>query len=98
MLYDRIQTLCHENKTNFAQLERVLGFGNGTLHKWESATPGIDKVQAIADYFHISMEELLGRGIYKYSDEAKKIAAQFDELPEEKKNLLKCYLGVIQVR
>ncbi len=96
MLYDKIQELCRKKKTNFAQLERALGFGNGTLHKWESSIPGIDKVQSVAKYFGITVDELLGTGIYKYSDDAKKIATQFDELPEDRKNLLKCYLGVIR--
>lgn len=96
MLIDKIQELCRKHNTNFAQLERTLGFGNGTLQKWDKSIAGVDKIRAVADHFSVSVDELLERGIFRYSDEAKRLAAQYDELPEEKRDLVRCYLGVIK--
>jgi transcriptional regulator with XRE-family HTH domain len=96
LLVKKIQELCRRNNTNFAQLERALGFSNGMLQKWDRSVPGLDKVQAVADYFKISIDELLDRGIFKFSDEAQLIAAQYDGLPSEKRDLIRCYIGVIK--
>lgn len=96
MIYNKIQAFCRKNNTNFAQLEKALGFGKGTMQKWNKSNPGIDKVQAVADHFGVSVDELLERGVFKHSEESQKIAAQFEELNEEKRNLVKCYLEVIK--
>lgn len=43
------------------QLEEKLGYGNGTINRWRTSMPGIDKVQAVADQFNVSVDYLLGR-------------------------------------
>ena len=45
----------------FAELERILGFSNGQIRRWEKTKPGIDKIQKVADYFDVSVDYLLGR-------------------------------------
>ena len=61
-LYDRIQMLCDERRISIAQLEKQCGFANATIKKWQNAsTPGVDKVIAIAKYFNVSTDYLLGR-------------------------------------
>jgi hypothetical protein len=62
-LFERTQQLCKDKNVNFAYLERVLGFGNGTIKKWTHVTPGIDKVKAVADYSNIGIDDLIGREI-----------------------------------
>ena len=95
-LFNNVQMLCNENKTNFARLEKKLGFGNGTVQKWDRINPGIDKIQAVADYFDVSIDELLGREDYWISKEAHKLVAQYELLPEEKRDLVRCYISVLQ--
>lgn len=95
--FDNIREICKKSNVPFAQLERELGFGNGTIQKWDKSNPGIDKVLAVAKHFGVSVDVLLGRSEYQLSDETRKIAAQFESLPQEKKNLVKCYMGVIGV-
>ncbi|WP_142429400.1 helix-turn-helix domain-containing protein [Enterococcus faecalis] len=46
---------------SFAELERKLGFANSSIRKWDERTPGIDKIQKVADYFDVSTDYLLGR-------------------------------------
>lgn len=48
-------------KMSFAELERKLGFANSSIRKWDERTPGIDKIQKVADYFDVSTDYLLGR-------------------------------------
>ncbi|WP_342440612.1 helix-turn-helix transcriptional regulator [Lysinibacillus sp. FSL K6-0075] len=67
-LVERIRTLCKEKKITIAELERKTGISNGQIRKWGSSIPGIDKLEAIADYFHVSTDFLLGRSDQRYLD------------------------------
>ncbi|PHV69565.1 hypothetical protein CS063_15070 [Sporanaerobium hydrogeniformans] len=60
-LVDRIQELCRKNTTTQSALERDLNFGKGTISKWDKSYPSSDKLQKVADYFHVSTDYLLGR-------------------------------------
>lgn len=53
--------LCKEKKITVAELERRSGISNGQIRKWDKTTPGSDKLLAIADYFDVSTDYLLGR-------------------------------------
>lgn len=60
-LYDRIQKLCEERKISIARLESDCGFSNSTIKKWKTtSTPGVDKIKAIAQYFDVTVDYLLG--------------------------------------
>ena len=43
------------------RLEEKLGFGNGVINRWRKTTPGIDKVEAVANFFNVTTDYLLGR-------------------------------------
>lgn len=58
----RIRELCNERGTNFKQLELSLGFGNGTIARWGDSPPSVIKVKAVADYFGVTVDELLTEG------------------------------------
>lgn len=60
-MYDRIKSLAREHGFSIRSLEEKLGFGNGTIRRWQTQTPGIDKIQKVADYFDVSIDYLLGR-------------------------------------
>lgn len=63
-IVDRIKNLCSEKGTTMTALERELGFGKGILRKWDDASPNSDKLQKVADYFHVSIDYLLDRKLY----------------------------------
>ena len=60
-LVEKVKALCEAHNLTFAALERRLDFGNGTIRKWDNATPSGDKLAKVADFFHVSVDYLLGR-------------------------------------
>lgn len=58
-LKTRIKTLANEQGLSLTTLESKLGFGNGTITKWDKTTPNADKLNTVAQYFHVSMDYLL---------------------------------------
>lgn len=60
-LRDKIKVLAVQNKISVAELERTLGFGNGSISKWNKQSPSIEKLKQVADFFHVSVDYLLGR-------------------------------------
>lgn len=60
-LLTRIKMLCVQNNTTISKLEKELEFGNGTISRWDNATPSGDRLAKVADYFNVSVDYLLGR-------------------------------------
>ena len=58
---ERIQTLCVQKGLTLTGLERELNIGRGIIKRWASSSPNIDNIQKVADYFHVSVDYLLGR-------------------------------------
>lgn len=63
-LRDRIRELANKKGMSLPALEAELGFGNGTIVKWDKASPNSEKLTKVADYFHVSVDFLLGREEY----------------------------------
>lgn len=59
MLYDRISKLCEEHGTNICTLEKTIRIGNGTIGRWTHATPRLDTIKKVADYFGVTIDSLL---------------------------------------
>lgn len=59
-LRDRIRELANRNGMSLPNLESELGFGNGTIVRWDKASPTTEKLQKVADYFGVSIDYLLG--------------------------------------
>lgn len=59
MIYDNIKFFCREKGITISKLETVLEFPRSSICKWNENEPGIRKVQKVADYLNVSIEELL---------------------------------------
>lgn len=59
-LYEKIKELAAQKKMSIKQLEEHLGYGNGVIGRWKNSNPGIDKIQAVAKFFNVSVDYLLG--------------------------------------
>jgi transcriptional regulator with XRE-family HTH domain len=59
-MYSRVKELCKRQGVSVSKLERDLQLSRGSICKWNVNTPSIDKVKAVADYFSVSVDELLG--------------------------------------
>lgn len=61
LLVKSIREICKENKITPSQLENELGFGAGLISRWSKNSPSLDKIVDIADYFNVTIDELIGR-------------------------------------
>ena len=46
-------------KGMLSELERAAGLGNGVVRKWDSASPTVRTVLAVADYLGVTLDELV---------------------------------------
>lgn len=81
MFYNNLCTLCVSKNISVAKVMHDLGFSSGTSTRWKQGTaqPSYKTLQKIADYFGVSVNELL-------SDNAagtKKETAEIIDSPEE---------------
>ncbi len=60
-LKERIRMLANSKGLSLPNLENKLGFGNGTIIKWDKSIPNADKLTKVADYFDVSIDYLIGR-------------------------------------
>lgn len=90
-LLERIKSKCIENNTNFKQLEEELGFGNGTIRKWETQKPSYDKVVAVANKLNISLDWLiLGKECSDISCAEQKLISLYRQADERgKRNIMR---------
>ena len=58
-VFENISILCRKNKISIAKLERDTGLGNATVRGWARSSPTVDKLKAAADYFGVTVDELL---------------------------------------
>lgn len=96
MILEKIRELCKQKKITPCELEKILGFGNGTIGRWNKSQPSIDKAMKVAKYFNVSLDYLSGFEKILPSAEAINLANTYDNLTEEEKNLVKCYISIIR--
>lgn len=60
-LYEKIKELAAQKNVSIRQIEEKLSFSNATIRRWKTQTPGVDKIQKVADYFGVTVDSLLGR-------------------------------------
>lgn len=59
MIYEQILALCKEKHISVARLERECGLGNATIRGWENASPRVDLLKRVADYFGVTVDDLI---------------------------------------
>lgn len=100
-IIDRIEKLMKEKHvSSIAEVERKAGLPNGQIRRWNKSTPGIDKVEKVADLFNVSVDYLLGRTNNPSNDlpkEIETIAAHIDDdVTEEELEDIKKYIDFIK--
>ena len=60
-IVNRIKGLAEEKNTTLADLERTLSLSHGSMQKWDTSSPSVDKVDKVAKYFNVSLDYLLGK-------------------------------------
>lgn len=79
-LRDVIKDLAVKKKISVAELERTLGFGNGSISKWNKQSPSVDKLNKVADYFDVSVDSLLGRTNTRSKKDNSKVALDDNDI------------------
>ena len=69
-----------KKKISVAELERTLGFGNGSISKWNKQSPSVDKLNKVADYFDVSVDYLLGRTNTRSKKDNSKVALDDNDI------------------
>lgn len=64
MLFKKIEELCEKESISIAQLERECGLGNATIRSWKELrdAPRFSTIKRVADYFGVSIDELMSEG------------------------------------
>lgn len=62
MLIENITKLCKEKNITFAELEREIHLGNGTIRRWDEMNPRVDRLKLVADYFGVTIDFLINGG------------------------------------
>lgn len=57
---ERVKALCKERKVPISKLEKDLGFSNGYIGQLRKGSFPADRLAAIADYFGVTTDTLLG--------------------------------------
>lgn len=62
MLLENIKRLCQERGISQTNLEIACGIGNGVIGKWSRSSPSVKNLQKVADYFGVTLDELVKEG------------------------------------
>lgn len=79
MFYKKLQELAKKKGKSFAQIEKDLGLAKNSMYNYKTKKPTADRLNAIAEYFDVSVDYLLGR-----QDEPK----HKEDLSEEESELI----------
>lgn len=58
-IYNNIKAVCKSRGVSVSKLEEDLGFTRSSLYKWDRHQPGIGNLKKVADYFNITVDELI---------------------------------------
>lgn len=61
MYYENFEELCKKNNVKPSKVSRATGISTATLTSWKQGkyTPKQDKLQLVADFFHVSVDYLM---------------------------------------
>jgi len=91
--FNMVKRLADKQKISLAELARQLDMGENSLYKWKTQNPTVDKLQKVADYFNVSTDYLLERGVSNNNDDGEPDIriiqrAAKDMTPEQRKKAI----------
>nr|WP_302596981.1 hypothetical protein [uncultured Cellulosilyticum sp.] len=95
-LVERIQLICAERDTNFAEIERSADLKTNTIRRWKDSLPNIANAAKVAKTLRVSLDWLCGLSDYRNSiEESKNINPKVSELADKIKNFDKDKLELL---
>lgn len=58
-IYNNIKAVCKSRGVSISKLEEDLGFTRSSLYKWDRHQLSIGNLKKVADYFNITVDELI---------------------------------------
>ena len=104
-LYERIEDLRKSREISQADLEKELGFSNGSISKWKKSSPTPERLLKFAQYFDVSMEYLMTgeerkvnsiASSFPLSDLEKEVIRKIRQLNDSQKDLIFSMLNIEQ--
>lgn len=59
MLYNNIKNIAKAKGVAICKMEKDLAIADGSICKWNTNTPGVDKVAKVAKYLETTIDELM---------------------------------------
>ena len=59
MVYEKVKAMCDKENMSIGELERKSGLGNGTVRKWQAASPNLDSLKAVAKTLKVDVKKLI---------------------------------------
>lgn len=72
-LFNNIKKLSNVKGLSIAQLEKELGFSNGSIARWKKSSPSLEKVEKVASFFSVSIDYLVGKSNIKNYENLKEL-------------------------
>lgn len=82
-MVERISNLVKEKGLSLSAVEKILGFGNGAIRRFDKNSPSIDKIIALSNFLNVSIDYIIK------GEEEKEIKAQISSDEMEMLNLFK---------
>lgn len=60
MIYDNIKKICKKKGVSVSSVEKQAGLGSGAISKWNTSSPTIEKLQAVANVLKVNVNKLIG--------------------------------------
>lgn len=73
--FDIVKKLADKQKISIVELEERLDFSKNSLYAWKRSKPSIDKLEAVANFFNVTTDYLLGR-----EDKSRYTSEDLDEM------------------
>ncbi len=59
-IVNSIRSICKEHNISITKLEETLGMSQGLISRWSKSDPSLSKIIDIAEYFNISLDDVVG--------------------------------------
>lgn len=59
MIYEKIKEICKEKGITIKAVEKEAGLSNASIRKWNTSSPTVDKLQAVARVLGVKVDALL---------------------------------------
>ncbi|MCT2907858.1 XRE family transcriptional regulator [Schleiferilactobacillus harbinensis] len=59
-VYERTRNYAKEHGLSLQEVAQKAGLGINSIYRWKNSVPSTDKLQAVADVLHVSVDYLLG--------------------------------------